>query len=403
MAAVNITSGNGDVNVIAPGARVVVRNSSGIPYVVVENSTDDSIDVWKGNSSTPTSFTEQDTSNNPSGSIYGSPSAAIDTTGVIHIVYQRDNGKTSTCRYVTFSTSTDTFSGDVVIDSNIGADPISIQLLLTAITVDSNDIPHVVYTRYDSGMGTNYFTISYNNRIGGAWNGSSVEIDGASNSIGCKYPDITVNTGDAPVIAYQDDTNNYLKRAVGNANDATSFTLTTLDTSVSLTPDGCSVCVTSEGSIWCATRDGDGSIILYQGTTVRDTGNAGGFVSIAASGSNVYVFYRDSNDDIAYDIWEGSSFAGSSVLETGTYTYPKGKWASYGNYGSDGTDHGSAGTDDEIDYVFTGSGDIYWNTVTLAAGGATVKTIDTITLANVKTLSGITKANTKTFNDSDLA
>lgn len=56
--AVNVTSGNTDNNTIVRGARVVVRTSAGIPYVIVENQTDDRIDVWKGDGITPTSFAE---------------------------------------------------------------------------------------------------------------------------------------------------------------------------------------------------------------------------------------------------------------------------------------------------------------------------------------------------------
>ncbi len=114
--------------VIERGARVVVRNSSGTPYVILEDAANDSIEVWKGNGTTPTSFTEQDSGNNPESAIYGSCSAAIDSADIIHIAYQYDNGKTSELRYVTFDAdgSTDTFSGDVSVISDIGSDPLTI-------------------------------------------------------------------------------------------------------------------------------------------------------------------------------------------------------------------------------------------------------------------------------------
>jgi hypothetical protein len=129
-------------------------------------------------STTPTSFVEQDAGNNPEGSSYGSCSAAIDSTDIIHIAYMYDNGKTSELRYVTFDAdgTTDTFAGDAQVIADIGDDPVSIAKLSTAITIDSSDIPHVAYTEFGTDMGTSWSTIKYNNRVGGAWNASSTEI-----------------------------------------------------------------------------------------------------------------------------------------------------------------------------------------------------------------------------------
>src|SRR3990167_4025125 len=108
MAAIAVTSAN--TNNTLNGNRVVVRTSAGIPYVVVNDSTDGSIEVWKGDGTTPTSFTEQDTANNPDATTYGSMSAAIDSTGVIHIVFMEYISKSDDLEYITFATATDTFA-----------------------------------------------------------------------------------------------------------------------------------------------------------------------------------------------------------------------------------------------------------------------------------------------------
>ena len=117
MAAVNITN---DANTIKQvnGQRQVFRNSAGIPYVLVENVDDSTIDIYKGNSTTPTSFALQDdagASHPDDAGIYGSPSGVIDSSDIIHIVYMEDDDATSACRYVQFRAdgTNDDFQNDV--------------------------------------------------------------------------------------------------------------------------------------------------------------------------------------------------------------------------------------------------------------------------------------------------
>ncbi len=120
--ALTVTSAN--TNNLRGGARNVMRSPSGIPYVVLVDATDGGIEVWKGDGVSPTAFSEQHASGNPQTSGYGCVSAAMDSSGVIHIAYMYYNTKVSQLRYVTFSTATDTFSGDVAVKADIGNDPI---------------------------------------------------------------------------------------------------------------------------------------------------------------------------------------------------------------------------------------------------------------------------------------
>jgi len=118
--AINVTHDNADTNKIVEGARILVRSPSGYVYVVVENLSDSSIDVYKSDAITPTDFSEQDAGNNPSANVYGSASAAIDSNGIIHIVYMEDDVKTSNLLYIQFDTGDDTFKNGAEIVDDLG-------------------------------------------------------------------------------------------------------------------------------------------------------------------------------------------------------------------------------------------------------------------------------------------
>lgn len=371
------------------GARVVVRTSAGIPYVIVEDLTNGAIRVFKGDAATPTSFAEQDSANNPATAGYGACSAAIDSTGIIHIAYQYDNGKASELRYVTFNTGTDAFAGDAQVIADIGADPTAITNLYTAIAIDSNDIPHIAYIEYRASGGTDYFTVFYQNRIGGAWNASGVEVEGVTANVQTAVPDIAIDADNKPVIAYRIPSADqaYAKAAIGNANDATSFTLQAVITHAndSNNPDSASIVVDSDGNHYAAWFNGNGSIrnFVYKHnygaswatwsdtSLTSQTAGIGEKVSLVANGTDIYIFIEDSGDnDIHYEKYTGTWSGAWTTLETGTYNTAKAKWARYVDRDSSGTDRGGAGGRLEIDYCFTdetATPDVLFNSLTLTA------------------------------------
>ncbi len=382
MAAINITSGNTDNNDLFLSGRVVVRTSNGIPYVVIENTSDKSIDVWKADSTTPTSFAEQDSANKPDATDYENPSAAIDSGDVIHIVYVHDDdadmSSVQEVRYVTFDTSTDTFSGDETVyafTANVASSTTG-----TSISVDSSDIPHIAAIERITNMGTTYDTVGYANRVGGSWN-SVVEVEGGTTEKVCFTPKITLTDEDTPEIVYINGTDSSVAVALGNLNNATSFTLHDVDTSVNTnaTTNTPSIVVDSSGDTWIAYIDLDLSVDIAQhqdgdGWTTWQTpvtnGNTGRNPTLVANGTDIYVFYEeDTGEDIVYDKYTGS-WLGETVLETGTYNNVKAKWAFSVDFDSSGTDRGGAGSRPEIDYVFqdeTATTDILWNKLDLLA------------------------------------
>lgn len=337
--AINVTSGNADDNKQRNGNRCDVTNSSGIPYVVVENQTDESIDVWKADGTVPTSFSEQDAGSKPSASVYGSCDAAISSDDIIHISYMRDNGKTSSLRYVTFDTGTDTFSGDTSVIADIGADPGSINNLYTSIHVDHNDIPIIIYTEYRTNMGTDFFTIFGLSRHGGSWDATGDQIEGVNNGVDCVAPSSACDASGLSVVSYINSTDNDVGTAISNSNNFTSFTIHDIDTDASQTSteQQTCICVNSAGDHFVTYEDhSDGFIYLIRHdvddawTTwqARVTGSATGInPSMVADGTDLHLFFEDGSNDISYEkVTGGTVFEGDSTLETGTYNTAKTKW-----------------------------------------------------------------------------
>lgn len=409
MAAVAVTSAN--TNNTKGCDRCIVRTSAGIPYVILTDSTEGGIEVWKGNSSTPTSFTEQDAANNPaSAGRYGSASAAIDSTGVIHIVYGDDNGTSPSVRYVTFNTGTDTFSGDVSIIADLGQDMISVDNIKTAISIDSNNIPHIVYIGYPKSGSNTVLTLYYNNRIGGAWNAGNIEIYGIGDGVGTNvfYTSLSISKDNIPLVAYLITGVGAwdLQFSYGNANDATSFTdvkITsddTLSSYVNIVVDLNGDCYIS--SVGTPTSSVKPIIFKHLYANAWSTWSAGIYPttndslcqvhSITFYNSVLYVFWERTTDNDIYYIsysgtWGSGTWAVDVDLEIGTYNTPKVRFSylnnpSYSTYG--------------IDYVFTdetASPDILFNTVTLTA--SQIKKFMGVTQAAIKKVIGVTNATMK--------
>ena len=172
---------------VEASAREVVRTANNTVYVVTAD--DDTcqgggsgvIRVWKGvgaqagNSAVPTGFAEQDTTNHPSSagsgdctysplSILASPDVRLDRSGLIEMAYI--DGSSGNVYYQTFSTLSDTWVPRTIVGT--GAETASGSGWPregdVALTLDSNDVPHVVYAT--SGTSNQ---LMYTDRSGGSW------------------------------------------------------------------------------------------------------------------------------------------------------------------------------------------------------------------------------------------
>jgi chitodextrinase len=156
--------------------RTPVRTAGGRVYLFAADDTARGngvgptvIRAWKGNrAGIPTAFSEMDGANRPTAAVgslqvLGSPDTRLDRSGVAHLVYM--NESTDTLNYRTFSTVTDTWGPNEVVESSIGMDfdgnTTYRRETTNSIVLDSNDIPHIVYKSRSS--------LVYRNRIGGTW------------------------------------------------------------------------------------------------------------------------------------------------------------------------------------------------------------------------------------------
>ncbi len=360
---INDASNFGDSN---HSGKQVVRTSGGTLYAFLSKS--GSCEIWK--SSSGTSWTEQHGASNPSCDSSSYLAAAIDSTGVIHLTYIRGlNG----LYYNTFSTGTDTFGSEALVLSGFS-------YYETAISIDSNNKPHIVAVDgddWDGGSGCSSY-VEYTNKVGAGWSSAILVATEFRNDFSSTCEDvlnatITIDEDNLPEIAYINGTLTSLVAVVGNLNNATSFTGVTVDVSVTnsftqMTDIG----IDTSGNTWISYIDAttgyvtlakriDGSETSAWSTgwtaSLNDT-KTGTQPSIAIDGTNIYTFYINSLNDVAYDKYTGS-WIGEITLDTGSLRDVNAKWSYYNN------NQGST----QIDYIYSDGTDVYWHSFSLSGGG----------------------------------
>lgn len=339
--AFNVTSASGDNFALRNGRGQIVRNSSGIPYLVLNCDPDtdsvfEEIQVWKGNAASPTSFSEVDGSggNKPSGTDIRGVSAAIDSNDYIHISWLDDQGKSSPLKYIRFradGTNDDWFEAEATVVSDIGEDPTATSLN-TAIAVDSNDVPHIVYNEYPKIGGTATYVGMYVNKTSGTWQTPIQLYYNQGNDV--QAVDICIDYDNYPYIAFVPLAGTkYAYTAIGNANNATSFTSQNVDTMYSAANADISVSVDGSGAHWIGYVWFD--TVFHPATAVHKINTAWSSWTIRSTGTNysaaypssaittpgrVVLFYEDSAGDINYDFYNYSSWDGETELQDGNYS-----------------------------------------------------------------------------------
>jgi hypothetical protein len=241
-------------------------------------------------------------------------SCVIDSTDVIHISWMDDAGKASPLRYTTIDldVATPAFATPTSIVADIGENPTA-SSLYTAIAVDSNDVPHIVYNEYQKIGGVSTYVAMYVNKVGGSWN-TTVQVE-YTQGIDCSDIDIAIDLDNIPVISLNRDAANLY-----------AFELSGL----------ISTRHHSYGAAWSS-------------WSTAGTGDSGTAPSIVPVGEEVYVFYEDASNDIVYDYTSSRVFQGPTTLETGTYNSVRAKWGFW-------VDNDSAGPLVETtDFYFDGS------------------------------------------------
>lgn len=174
--------------------RQIVRTANNVVYMAAADDNPCQVSgggkgllhMWKGvgsqpgNASVPTSFVELDVVNRPlpvtsgtcnfsstNGSpVLSSPDVRLDRNGIIHMVYIDMSINNNNVYYQTFSTLTDTWGPRVVLATN-GMPNNGLGWARqgqTALTLDSNDVPHVVYSTAGPAN-----QLMYTNKLSGSW------------------------------------------------------------------------------------------------------------------------------------------------------------------------------------------------------------------------------------------
>ncbi len=168
-----VTVGPGYVDA---STRTPVRTAGGWVYLFAADDTARGngvgptvIRAWKANRpGIPTAFSEMDGANRPSAAtgtlqVLGSPDTRLDRSGIAHLVYM--NESTDTLNYRTFSTVTNTWGPNEVVESAIGMDfdgnTTYRRETTNSIVLDANDVPHIVYKSGSS--------LVHRHRTGGTW------------------------------------------------------------------------------------------------------------------------------------------------------------------------------------------------------------------------------------------
>jgi len=364
MAAISVGTGGKTYSQVDNSDRNCVETASGNKYIAIINVTDDKLEMWKSTDGGAT-FSKVGTS--PDG--WWGCSIAIDGANpqiisVVYIGYSGDLANTWV-RHCTFNTSTDAWGTPETIDSGFawGISAIS-------ICFDASNIPHVAYSMLKTGQAN--YTVWYANRIGGSWN-APVEVEGDGTAKNCKEPSIAIdvtNSGvhryNIPQIAYANITDQTQKAALGNQNNAASFTLVN-PASLANYGTTCSLAVDENGRTNILFRrlvirnvyiDGDGAwgtAGSWTGETPLNENHAE--VSLAIVGTNRYCFYKnDSDGDIDYTLSSAyGAFPAATELDAGTFTEVKARWQYANN------------PVNSVDWVFSTGSAVYFDTLSLAA------------------------------------
>ena len=346
-------------------------------FVLVQTSST-SFEIRKGVGQNPSSFSVVATYS--SGVSIICPSICIDSSGVIHISWLDDQGKASPLMYATFNTETDTLSSPESVVADIGEDP-SVENLYTAITVDQNNVPHILYTSCVKISGALTYPAIYINKIGGTWN-SPVQVYYAAGDH-CYYLDITIDLNNIPFLALTNKDSAYASAFrnrwfIGNANNATSFTAETVGFANTLKLT--SISIDSSGNHYVAYSRISTviEIIIHLSgnpwstyTRVEKTVTSGiGSLSIVAIESDIYCFYENSDNDVVFDIYHVSTdtWEGETVLEAGTFNSVIARGGTFEEFE----------IINSIDYIFldeTASPDVWWNSISLSSDPWLVKSL----------------------------
>ncbi len=342
-----------DFGALGEGNAQTVRTNSGILYSFINDS--ESCEMWKSTDGVLWSIA----GSAKSCSINSETAIAINASTTIHVLWN-DNGLNQGLKHDTFSTATDSFAGlDTIISTNVGG------IVHNALNIAVNGVgePHVVYELEDGFEST----LRYDNKVDGTWNSSAnISIVTSGGTTQMSYTNILINESNLPEIIFYDLSVNTIIGVAANSPDPTAWSYFNIDTS-GFEPSAAVDTLT--GYTWVAYRDSGNTLSLakFSGTDYSGWSTGGNWSYITSNtnvvsepkvvpiGGTIYVFYENDQDDIAYDIFDGTNWAGETVLHEGTFQDVKVKSSfEWNNYGPN-----------KIDYIYSDGTDVYYDSLYL--------------------------------------
>ena len=302
----------------------VLETSGGTKYLVLGTSfAGTTVTVYKDIDGTATEYNEggDNIFGGTGTGVAGWVDAALDSNDDIHIVASGNSEDTRDVSYCVFDTGTNTFgTWEQALDYSEAAPT----LPRCAISIDSNDYPHIHCVDYVKQTGASQDNVYYTERTGGSWSTpTQIGVRSDKNDVH-NLPKITVRNSDYVTVLYRRFASSAFTACYRHYTTSWSGELT-----ISIgTPIIGDVTSTTAPTIafYNSTTSGYN---IYEGTsdTGYDTYSSGVPVSPALSGTTRYIFYIDSNVDIHAISNSGSGWTDEGAVEAGTYLSIVAEWA----------------------------------------------------------------------------
>lgn len=227
-----------------------------------------------------------------------------------------------------------------------------------AISIDSNDKPHVLFVDAVKQAGSTGDNVYYSEKTGASW--ATPEQVGVRSvkTDAYRWPKLSVDSANDIHTLYRKETAPvespvYRKNTSGSWDTEDEGSLYYASDGLALAVTGTTpwiVIATSSGAI----REGSDVDTTSDTTYAQKDTPSVILMSVCLVGTDEYIFYIDSSDDVHYIYNTGSGWTDGGVLQAGTYDYVIAEWA-YNNENQSG----------EINYVYESSDAIYYDSLPL--------------------------------------
>jgi len=327
----------------------VVETSGGDKYAVFrDGSFSNDIHIFSSIDGTPSSEYNGNVGNNQ-------PKAwidiAIDSTDKIHIIIAHTTNFSSDILYAVWNTVTDTWtnSGEFVASYDEGAPTYP----GCAISLDSDDYPHVLFVDSVKQTGSIADNVYYTERTGGSWSTATQIGTRATKTDSYHEPRITIRNSDYREAYYYFDsgaTNPAYKTYISSWSSESTYSSNWFGATVP------AITSTTSGTVY--RYHSNTSETIYEASTVVAAGAMLSNTELSASlvDTDRYIFYIDTSGDTHYYYNTGSGWTDGGAMNTGTYQYIIAEWG-YNNENQSGG----------INYIFEASGTVYYDSLSFAA------------------------------------